>query len=59
MGRLQNRVAFITGGARGIGAATAFLFAKEGAKVGIVDLREEGLQKISADAEQKGIGLSF
>ncbi|UCF82560.1 MAG: 3-oxoacyl-ACP reductase FabG [Desulfobacteraceae bacterium] len=55
--RLENKTALITGGARGIGAATAFLFAEEGAKVGIVDLRQEGLQKISADAEQKGIGL--
>jgi len=55
--RLKDKAALITGGARGIGGTTAFLFAKEGAKVGILDLREEGLRKIKDQAKKKGIAL--
>lgn len=52
--KLDNKTALITGGGRGIGAATAFLFAEEGARVGIVDLREEGLEEVAAKAKQRG-----
>jgi len=55
--RLKDKTALITGGARGIGGTTAFLFAKEGAKVGILDIREEGLRKIRDQAKKKGIAL--
>ena len=40
-GRVQEKVAIVTGGAHGMGAAAAILFAKEGAKVCIMDIRKE------------------
>ncbi len=42
MGRLEGKRAIITGGASGLGAATAQRFAGEGALVGVIDLPREG-----------------
>jgi NAD(P)-dependent dehydrogenase (short-subunit alcohol dehydrogenase family) len=47
MDRLQGKVALITGGGGSIGAATARVFAAEGAKVVLADLDEDGLAVIT------------
>jgi NAD(P)-dependent dehydrogenase (short-subunit alcohol dehydrogenase family) len=44
-GHLQDKVALVTGGASGIGRATALTFAREGAKLVIADMNEEGGQQ--------------
>lgn len=55
-GRMEGKRALITGGANGLGAATARLIAKEGGKVVIADLDRAELQagQVIADIESKG-----
>jgi rhamnulose-1-phosphate aldolase/alcohol dehydrogenase len=48
-GELAGRVAVITGGASGIGRATARLLARRGAHVVVADLNEEGAQQVADD----------
>jgi NAD(P)-dependent dehydrogenase (short-subunit alcohol dehydrogenase family) len=52
--RLENKVAFISGGARGMGAAEAQLFAREGAKVVIGDVLDEDGRKTEAAINDLG-----
>lgn len=54
MGRLDNKVAIITGGNSGVGAATALKFAAEGAKVVITARREAPLEEVAAKIREMG-----
>ena len=53
-GRLQGKVAIVTGAASGFGAATARLFAAEGAHVVLADLNETGGKHVAGDITAAG-----
>jgi NAD(P)-dependent dehydrogenase (short-subunit alcohol dehydrogenase family) len=55
--RLQHKIAVITGGASGIGAATASRFAKEGARVAVLDLQMEKAREVAAECGPDAMAL--
>ncbi|HZD25262.1 MAG TPA: SDR family NAD(P)-dependent oxidoreductase, partial [Alphaproteobacteria bacterium] len=54
MARVADKVALVTGGASGIGRATAELLAAEGAKVALTDLQDEAGRAVAAGIEEAG-----
>ena len=52
--RLKDKVALITGGARGIGKAIAFAYAKEGADIVVADVNLEEAEKTAKEIEALG-----
>ena len=54
MGKLDGKVALISGGARGQGAAEAETFAREGAKVVFGDIRDDEGKKVEAAIRAAG-----
>nr|MBC8436317.1 SDR family NAD(P)-dependent oxidoreductase [Candidatus Omnitrophota bacterium] len=58
--RFKDKVAFITGGGRGIGRAIALGFAREGADIALGDINKTDTDKTCADIEAMGRrGLSI
>jgi NAD(P)-dependent dehydrogenase (short-subunit alcohol dehydrogenase family) len=54
MGKLEGKVALITGAGSGIGAATARLMAKEGAKIAITGVPAEGVHAVAKELTEAG-----
>ena len=54
--RLEGKVALISGSARGMGAVEARLFAREGAKVVVGDLRDQEGRQVAAQIDEAGGG---
>lgn len=55
MKRLENKIALITGAAKGMGAEEAKLFAQEGASLIITDIDLEGLNKVEKELSRTGV----
>jgi 3-oxoacyl-[acyl-carrier protein] reductase len=55
--RQANRVAIVTGGAQGIGAATARRLAEDGATVAIIDMNERGAHEVAGSLTHGGAGF--
>ncbi len=51
----KDRVAIVTGAARGIGETTCWAFAKRGATAIVVDINGDGAEKVAADIRAKGL----
>ncbi|HEV2299972.1 MAG TPA: SDR family oxidoreductase, partial [Stellaceae bacterium] len=56
---LEQQTVIVTGGASGIGRASALLAAREGARVVVGDIDETGGRAVAAEAEKEGLRLSY
>ncbi len=60
MGRVSNKMAIVTGAAQGLGAASAKMLAREGAKVALTDLNGPGAESVAAEINAShGDGTAF
>src|SRR5277367_4980094 len=57
--KLNDKIAVITGAARGIGRAIAERYVKEGAKVVVADLNEQGVEAVASELGPNAIGIKL
>jgi NAD(P)-dependent dehydrogenase (short-subunit alcohol dehydrogenase family) len=55
--RLEGRIALVTGGASGIGAATARRLAAEGARVAVADVDLDGARVVAGEIDGKPVAM--
>ena len=58
-GRLEGKVAIITGGGQGIGEAYARRFAEEGARLAVADLNDENGGRVAKELDASGAEAMF
>jgi 3-oxoacyl-[acyl-carrier protein] reductase len=56
--KLENKVALITGAGSGFGAETARFFAREGAKVGVADIRADAAEQVAGEIGPAAVALA-
>ena len=59
MGRIQDRLAIVTGGSTGLGKATCELLAREGAKVVIADIQDELGSGVAEEIKSRGDSAEY
>ena len=57
-GRVHGKIALITGGAQGLGEASARMLAREGARVVVTDINSEGAKKVAQSINEKHAGAA-
>ncbi|ARR56088.1 3-beta hydroxysteroid dehydrogenase [Rhizorhabdus wittichii DC-6] len=57
--RLKDKIAIVTGGASGIGRATALTFAREGARVAVADIDADGAARTAAQIGEQAMAIAF
>jgi len=58
-GRIAGKIALVTGGAQGLGEASARMLAREGARVAITDVNIEGAEKVAKSINEKNPGSAI
>lgn len=57
-GRLEGKIAVVTGAGGGFGEGIAKLFAEEGAKVGVLDLRADAAERVASEIGASAVALT-